>query len=265
MTEPRAADVARSRSGWLERFGACCRTVAADLSKFFAIGRPRGYLLRHLLAFQILFTGVESLAITLAIAVLTGAFTAGMLGYVLPLIGAAQYMGTVFVIVIVREIAPLVTSLIIIIRSASAVCIELGYMKIYDEVSALRMMSIAPQIYIVIPRLFGALISALCLVVLFCFGSAVGGCLIASLLSRVDFAGFVSQVLDAIGPADAALCLVKAGATAMAVIAIACWRGLRVRRSTTEIPVAVSKALVHALLLAFVANALLSALFYMFV
>jgi len=211
---------------------------------------------------QVLFAGVESLVPVALTAAIVGAGVATWLESVLAGIGAREHLGTLLVAVLVREVAPLVTIVVFIARSASAISVELGYMKLQDEISALQMMRVNPVAYLWVPRIVGACIAGGCLAVLFAFISLAVGCGVAGLFLDADIASLSEQTLGAIAPRDVTLILVKSAGTCAMVAAVACTIGLSVRTSITEIPGATSRALVLSLFLALAANGVLSLFFY---
>src|SRR6202020_946151 len=77
----------------------------------------------------------------------------------LSLLGGGDLLGDLMVAIIVREIAPLLTALIVIARSGTAVASEIGNMRVNREIEALESMGIHPLGFIVFPRLLGGMVS----------------------------------------------------------------------------------------------------------
>jgi len=226
-------------------------------------GSPSGRVLRHLTAMQILFAGVESLVPVALVAFLVGAGVITWLQHVLSSIGALEHLGTLLVAVVVREVAPMVTIVVFIARSASAISVEVGYMKLQEEIAALEVMRLRPVAYLWVPRIVGGGISGGCLAVLFTFIALASGYAVASAFLGTDMMMLTEQALGAIMPGDVILVLAKSVGICAAVAAVACSVGLSVRTSMTEIPRVTGLALVISLFLALVANGLLSLSFYM--
>ena len=115
---------------------------------------------------QTLFTGVDALPFTAFIALLVGGslVLSAAIG-----LGTADGgpLGTILAIALVRELAPLITGLIIIGRSGTAVVVELGNMRVSGEIDTLESMGIDVFEYLVIPRMGAFALSTFCNAVLF--------------------------------------------------------------------------------------------------
>jgi phospholipid/cholesterol/gamma-HCH transport system permease protein len=196
---------------------------------------------------QVYFTGVQAAGpiVVLGLAVGVFAIVEGVGG--LGSISGAEGLGQMVTIVVLREVGPLLTGGVIIVRSVTAIASELGVMRFRREIEALEVMGISPVRQLVTPRLFGGLFSVLSLNVLFAATALVGGFLIARLLVSIPADLFFSAVVSAIEPADLIAFALKIVIGGLGVFLIACYHGMSVGRDPTEVPVAVSKASLNAL------------------
>src|SRR5581483_2426564 len=120
-------------------------------------------------------------------------------------LGANQYLGTVMVYVVVRELGPFVTAMLVLARPGTANVIELGTARALGEVEALEALGIDPVHYLVMPRVIGMAAGVLSLTVYFIICALVCGYLwafienvplrpgeyfrqLAGALSSIDFA-----------------------------------------------------------------------------
>jgi phospholipid/cholesterol/gamma-HCH transport system permease protein len=159
---------------------------------------------------------------------------------------------------IVLEVMPLVVSLVILGRSGTAICVELANMKLSGELDALRSMGIALEHFIVFPRLFAAVLSAIVLTV---YGSAVGlggGYVLAKALPQRSLPYALEALINAIPEGDLVKVLVKVCLFSGGIALVAIRSGYRVEVSRREIPIAVSRAVVQSMALVFVLNTLIS-------
>lgn len=211
---------------------------------------------------QIRFTGVAALPIVSVLALLLGVVTIIQSAIYLPKIGASTYIGNIITMVIIREVGPLVTTLIVIGRSGTAIATELGSMKSGREIEALEIMGINPYQFIVIPRLIGVSISVLCLIVYFDAIAIIGGYGISCLKMNIAFANFITGLQDAITLTDLILSGTKGLLFGFIIAIFGCYQGLSIKGSPTEIPQAATKIVVRSILVIFMLDSLFAFIFY---
>lgn len=200
---------------------------------------------------QIYFTGVQAImpVVTLALGVGVFAIVEGVGG--IGSLSGADSLGRMVTVVVLREVGPLLTGGVIIVRSVTATAAELGVMRVQREIEALEVMGISPVRYLVTPRLFGGLFSLLALNVLFSIAALLGGFLIARFLVSIPADLFLRAVVLAISPIDIVAFALKILLGGFGVFVIACFHGLQVGRSSTDVPVEVSRAALNALVYLF--------------
>jgi phospholipid/cholesterol/gamma-HCH transport system permease protein len=211
---------------------------------------------------QIRFTGLDALWLVSGTALLLGAVTLIQAFSQLSGLGAENYIGVLMVLIILRELGPLLTAVLVIGRSSTAIATELGAMQLNGEVDALAVHGINPYQYLLLPRWLGVMISLFVLVVFFDTAALAGGFLVAKLKYGVTFGFFMNSVRQSLSNRDFAATLLKILLFAGAITFHACHFGLRIRRSQTEIPQAVTKTVVSALVAVFALDGLIAALFY---
>ena len=211
---------------------------------------------------QIRFTGLDALWLVSGTALLLGAVTLIQAFSQLSGLGAENYIGALMVPIILRELGPLLTAILIIGRSSTAIAAELGAMRLNGEVDALAAHGVNPYQYLLLPRWLGVLVSMFMLVVFFDAAALGGGFLVAKLKYGVTFGFFMDSVRQALSNRDFVATLLKVALFAGAITFPACHFGLRIRRSQTEIPQAVTKTVVSALVAVFALDGLIAALFY---
>lgn len=220
---------------------------------------------RNVLARQILFTGVEAMRFVALLAVAVGLSIVVQTQVWLARVGQTQLLGPVLVMVVIREVGPLLVNFVIIGRSGTAIATELGNMKIAGEVRLLDSLGLDPFTYLVVPRVVGAAVSIFCLTVVFILVSFisgyVSGVLIGANPGAVDL--FVNSVFRAIRPVDAINLFLKTILPGMTTGSICCLEGLGVSAAVTEVPQAATRALVRSTVALFVVSALVSVVTYL--
>ncbi|WP_348945163.1 ABC transporter permease [Chitinibacter sp. FCG-7] len=142
------------------------------------------------------------------------------------------------------ELAPLLTVLIVMARSASAIAIELATMRINGEVRELERMDIAVSSYLIFPRVMGMMSSAVLLTACMALGAMLGGVL---MIAGWDASYQVLALERILKMEEVLLCLAKAASFGLAGGILACQAGLNVQLSATEIPRAASRAVMRGL------------------
>jgi len=194
---------------------------------------------------QIYFTGIQAILPILVLALLVGTFAiiSAMGGAAF---SGAEQVGRVVTVVLIRELAPLLTGSIIIARSITAITTELGTMRVQREIEALEAMGISPIHHLITPRLVGGVLSFAALTVFFGFVALISGFLIAQTMVPIPIELFVHFVFSAVQPTDIPALSIKVLGGGAGMFIIACYHGLSVRRASTEVPVAVSTAALNA-------------------
>jgi phospholipid/cholesterol/gamma-HCH transport system permease protein len=150
----------------------------------------------HLLIRQIYRVGVLSISIILVSGLFVGMVLA-LQGYdTLVDFGAEESLGVVVALSLVRELGPVVGSLLFAGRAGSALTAEIGLMKATEQLSGMEMMAINPVKQILAPRLLAGIISLPLLVAIFSLVGVYGGSLVGVDLLGVDSGAFWTQIQE---------------------------------------------------------------------
>lgn len=212
---------------------------------------------------QVYFTGFQALPLISVLGLATGGLVIMQSSAQLSLFGGQGVVGDLLVALVLRELAPLMTALVVVARSGTAVASELGNMKVHREIEALEVMGIHPLSYVVFPRLVGGVISLMCLGVYFALIAFLGGFLISKSFHHISFDLFLNMVSEAITPTDVVFFFLKLFVAGLLVFSICCHYGLSVHRGSYEVPQVATKAVVHSLLAVISFQVLASFLFYL--
>lgn len=258
--------IARTGQATIERLRRLCFYSGVVLAVARRAVRPSSWKapVRDVLARQILFTGFEAVPFIALLAFAAGVVVVLQAQLWLSRLGQSAAIGPLLTAIIVREAGPLLTNMIVIGRSGTAMSSELAGMQVTGEVSVLESQGIDPVHYLLMPRLLGMSVSVFCLCIVFIAVSLVSGYALSMLLNPQppppDL--FFSQVLGALRPVDVMNVLVKTLVVGLYTGALCCVNGLRVRHSLTEIPQAVTKSLVGSMLALFLISLLVSLVSY---
>ena len=211
---------------------------------------------------QIRFTGLQAFLLVCGTALLLGAVTLIQAFTQLSGLGARSYIGLLMVLIILRELGPLLTAVLVIGRSATAIAAELGTMQLNGEVDALAAHGVNPYQYLLLPRWIGVLVAVFALVVFFDTSALAGGFLVARFKEGVTLGVYMGSVRDALVNRDLLATLLKVVLFSSAITFHACRHGLAIRRSQTEVPQAVTRTVVTALVAVFLVDGLVAAFLY---
>lgn len=228
---------------------------------FVAPFQGRLYRMQHVFS-QIVRIGVHAVPMVALTSLTIGVVLAMQSAAQLIKMGAEVFVPGLVSSSLVRELGPLVTAVIVIGRSGSAVTAELGTMKVSEEIEALEVMAIHPMSYLIVPRFLAMVIMMPLLTVFGIYVGLFGGWLIASSALDMSPAFYVTNALAYIKPADLMVGLCKSGVFGALVITIACHTGLNVTGGAEGVGQATTRSVVVSLLAVFMANAVLTALFF---
>jgi len=165
----------------------------------------------------------------------------GLAGYVAGVVGNA----------ICKELAPVMMSILIAGRIGSAMAAEIGSMRVYQEIDALRTMNINPIHYLVLPRLV-AIAAALPMLVIFSILVGwLGGAFVSVANHRIDiaFATFFITLRDVVELKDVVNGVFKSFVFALLIAVVSCHQGLITRGGPRGIGRSVTKAVVNSIVL----------------
>ena len=150
---------------------------------------------------QIYFTGVQSITLVSIVALLLGGLLIIQSAEYLTSVGE-EFFGTLVNVIIIRELSSLLTAIVVLLRSGSAVATEMGYMAVLNETKGIEMMGINPVHYLAVPRVIGISISMICLFVCFSIISILGGMLLTWMITNLEMTNLIKELSQSIGAID---------------------------------------------------------------
>ena len=230
--------------------------TGAITSVFALFSRARRPILQVFLR-QIFFTGNEALQVIFITSIAVGVAIISQMSNVTDA-GRGSLIGKVFVWVVIRELGPLITALVIIARSGSAIAIELGQMKFKGEIQYLETLGIPGEQYLLMPRILGVGTALLILNIYFDLVAVSSGFLVDAFGWQIPLATIWQGVISVLTLKELFISCAKSLFFGLIIAAVGCRAGLKVTDSITQIPQAGTKAVMLSLVLVFIANVLIS-------
>jgi phospholipid/cholesterol/gamma-HCH transport system permease protein len=205
--------------------------------------------------------GVDALPIVSLISLLVGAVLAFVGAVQLKLFGAEVYIANLVALGMLREMGAMMTAIIMAGRTGSAYAAQLGTMQVNEEIDALKTLGISPVEFLVLPRSL-ALVLMLPLLCLWADALGVlGGLIVGVSLLDISLLEYLVQTRDAVSLMDLAIGLIKSVIFAGVVALAGCLRGLQSGRNSSAVGNATTSAMVTAILLIVIWDAITTLLF----
>lgn len=194
-----------------------------------------------------------------------------LMGIVIAYQGAEQlqrYGANIFIVDLVglsmlRELAPLLTAIIVAGRSGSAYAAQIGTMQVTDEVDALRTIGISPLELLVLPKILALAIALPLLTVYADMAGVLGGMIMARAQLGVGFEDFIDRFDDAVKLSTYLIGIGKAPVFAAIIAVVGCYQGFQVSGGADSVGRHTTMSVVQAIFLVIVADALFSVAFSM--
>jgi phospholipid/cholesterol/gamma-HCH transport system permease protein len=179
---------------------------------------------------QIHFIGAGSLVVIFFTALSTG-MVLGLQGYYsLSKFGAEGMLGSAVALTLIMELGPVLTALMVAGRAGSAMCAELGIMRISEQIDALDCMAVDPFRYMISPKFIAALLSVPLLTAVFDVVGIAGGYIAGVHLMGVNPGSYIDGMQSSVTNHDIRLGFIKSVVFALLVVWISTGRGYFVRQ-----------------------------------
>ncbi len=223
-----------------------------------SLGRRR----RHELFFQLYVTGIKSLGVITVVAAFTGMILALQTGLELRRFGLQQNIGTAVTVVMLREMGPFMTALIIAASVGSAIAAQIGTMVVSEEISALEIMSINPVRFLVLPRLLALALMMPVLTIYTDILGIVGGAVIGATQLQVSFQAYFDNARLYAENKDLYVGLLKAFVFGVVIATTACHQGFATSEGAVGVGQATRRTVIISFLVILILGYMLTRLFY---
>jgi phospholipid/cholesterol/gamma-HCH transport system permease protein len=210
---------------------------------------------------QMAFIGAASAPIVALTSAFTGAVVTLYSASLLVDVGGGGFVGGAIALAMTRELAPILTGIMVTARCGSAIAAQLGTMKITEQIDALRALAVSPVQYLVIPRVLASLAMFPMLCMIANGAGVLGGWAVAQAFG-VSTNSFLQSIRLLTEPFDLIGGLIKTLAFALIVSLVSCQQGLGTRGGAAGVGHATTRAVVLSMVLIFAANYFLADLLF---
>ena len=177
-------------------------------------------------------------------------------------LGAADSVGGIVAIAMGRELAPILTGVVVAGRIGAAIAAEIGTMKVTEQIDALRVMATSPVQYLVAPRLIAIVLMMPVLCVYANFVGDLGGWFVAENYAGIGTHMFLESIRGFIEPWDIIGGMVKSLFFGAIIAIIGCHKGLNAKQGAEGVGLATTASVVLSIILIFICNYFLSVILY---
>lgn len=211
---------------------------------------------------QVIRVGNQSLSLVALIAALIGIILALQSAYQLRQLGATHLVANLVAVSVTRELAPLMTAILVAGRAGSAIAAELGTMRVSEEIDALEVIGLDPVDFLVIPRLVALLVAVPCLTLFADLIGILGGCLAGVAALGLSAGAYTADSLSALVLEDIFGGVIKAIVFGGIIGLVACQRGLGTRGGADEVGRSTTTTVVRSIVLIIAADLFVTAVLF---
>ena len=205
--------------------------------------------------------GLNAVPIISLIAFLIGVVLIYQGAFQLRKFGAEIYTVDLLAISLLREIGILLTAIIVAGRSGSAFAAQLGTMKLNQEIDALKTFGLDPMEVLVVPRVIALVLAMPMLAIIADFIGLAGGAIMSYVTLDITIDQYLEQLLQSFGPSSFWIGIIKAPVFGFIIAMVGCYEGMQVQGGAVSVGTKTTKAVVEAIFLVIVMDAIFSILF----
>ncbi|MBU1109241.1 MAG: ABC transporter permease [Candidatus Riflebacteria bacterium] len=198
--------------------------------------------------------GVDSLLMVAITGISTGAVLVVQMGFQFAQMGAQSYVGGVVALSMARELAPILTAIVVAGRVGSAIAAEIGTMKITEQIDALETMATNPVEYLVVPRFWACTIMLFILTIFTNVVGMIGGSIVAVNQIGLTLISFKDSILHMLQIRDIMGGLLKATVFGSIVGIIGCYKGFTTEGGAEGVGQSTTSAVVVSIMLILAVN-----------
>ncbi len=242
----------------VEGFGRSAMGTISDLGGLATLGfqvarwsvrrpfRPQNFFA------QLDFVGVGSIFIVVLTGLFTGMVFAQQSSRAFEMFDAESLVGPTVALTITRELAAVFSALMVTMRAGSAMCTELGTMRVTEQVDALETMAVNPVQYLLVPRVLAGLTMVPVLTMLFNTAGISGAYFVAVTVKGISAGTFLARTRQWLEPADIFEGLIKGALFGLTVALICCYKGFNASGGAKGVGQATTEAMVASALSIFI-------------
>jgi phospholipid/cholesterol/gamma-HCH transport system permease protein len=205
--------------------------------------------------------GAQALGITALVGFLIGVVLSYLSAEQLRLVGADIFIVNILGVGIIRELGPVVCSILIAGRSGSAITAQLGVMRVTEELDALSVMGISRTLRLILPKVAAIAVALPLLVLWTCAVALLGGAVSAKFQLGLSYFQFFSSLPAAVPEFNLWLGLTKGVVFGVLIALVACHFGLRIKPNTESLAAGTTSSVVTSITAVIIADAILAVMF----
>ena len=206
--------------------------------------------------------GARSLPIVGMICFLVGVIIALQASYTLGQWGANRYIADLVAVSALRELAPLMTAVLVAGRCGSAITAEIGTMKVNEELDALEVMGLNPTKYLVAPKFLAMVTAVPAVTAIAMFIMILGGWTASVIVVGVETEVYVRQTMSAIIEKDLLIGMVKSLFFGVVICWVGAYRGFQVEGGAEGVGRLTTASVVTSIFLIVIVDLVFTILFY---
>lgn len=205
--------------------------------------------------------GVDSVTVTVLTSFFTGMVLALQMGHSMRnLFSEPMYIGTMVAFTMLKELGPVLTSVVVAGRAGAVVTAEIGTMRVTEQIDALYTLGTNPTRHLLVPRYIAFMIMLPLLTVLADFLGVAGGCLVGVVKLDISPAVYFGDILTYLDIADFMHGFLKTFFFAFMIATVSCYKGMHTRGGAEGVGKATTEAVVASMVLVMVLDYFISAL-----
>ncbi len=211
---------------------------------------------------QMYYVGVKSTLIVVLTSLFVGMVEALQIYHGFHKFGAENMIGYTVAVSLGRELAPVLTALMIVARNVSAIAAELGTMRVTQQIDALEVMAVDPVNFLVAPRIIAMTLMLPALVVISNAVGNIGGYLVGVNVLHLNPTAYIKNIQTFIDLSDLTYGLIKAVVFGLIISLIGCYMGLNTKGGAKGVGISTTKAVVASSISVLVADYFLTAFLF---
>lgn len=204
--------------------------------------------------------GFGSLSVVVLTALFSGAVFSIQIAVAFALFNAESLVGASIALSLARELAPVLTGLMVTGRAGSAIATELGTMRVSEQIDALSTMAVEPEHFLLVPRVLAGILTLPLLTLVFNFVAILAAAFVAVNVENLSVASFWSRIPNWVELKDVVGGLIKAAVFGLILSLAGCYKGYNASGGARGVGLATTQAVVLASVLILVSDYLLTSL-----
>jgi len=245
----------RTGAHWAEEFGQMGLLVDKTVRVL-----PR--MRTEPVAVQMIRFGIRAIPIVGLVNLFVGMIVAVSMSEMLISLNAVSRTAQIVSVAVTRELAPLMTGLVMAGFAGAAIAAEIATMNVNEEILALEAGALNPIRFLVLPRIVGVMVMMMCLTLVADVLGMFGGYVVGVYMLDIPPLNYIQINNDSVQWTDVPKGLVKAASFGLIITVVACSQGLKANGGALGVGRATTTAVVNSIIIIIAANLAFAVLFY---